>query len=1041
MASLVKAYKKRYPGGGEIVLRHDFQVIEEKTKVNVLTTRPPHNFIALEAVRTQELETRKTAIITATLNRAPLTEVTNTASLTRSKSLSTPKDDSRPVFKAYSPRIIRPATSSPSMGQHVSSQSPTSLPQPDQIGWEDFLFERLELHRQNVEYGRQTAQRHHSAYACDKSSQAEWLTLSEGQKSYFVERGKRIRSTSNSIDLPTQRLEHGAFWRFYYDGYFAVKAKTGTDPHHDFDEQRRRMEEWVNQWNNWNLTARKLLMDRVQVHITSALGRGIFDNLPKSNTTRSSLSRLDNAPSLKREMSPSLQTVKDASPQDDTVKKEEDLHGEAETGSREAGSAFVPLSMSELFDGRTPEQLEKSVEKGVQLLGDIQRTLQAQPSQDATQWLQALEKVHKQAVRSKTVIGVVGATGAGKSSVINAMLDEERLVPTNCMRACTAVVTEISYNYEDGAPYKAQIEFISRDDWQKMLKVMFQDLIDGSGQVSHECTNEDSESGIAYAQVKAVYPKLTKEEMEKVPIERLMEHDNVACLGTTRTIEADDALVFYKKLQQYVDSKEKNSALKEKGEKEKKKPWEMEFWPLIRVVRLHVKAPALATGAVIVDLPGVHDSNQARAAVAQGYMKQCTGLWIVAPITRAVDDKSAKNLLGDSFKRQLKMDGGYNAVTFICSKTDDISITEAQDSLGLEEELGPMWTKWDELRQKKTSLKRKIEGLKETKSDISAAMEAADEELEVWEKLQEQSSAGQEVFMPKPKSQKRKRVGKPSKPRKKVNYADPDTEDDLDQQSDDVDSDAGSDYASSNTSDDQREPLTEDDITNKITELRITKKEGRHERNKVDEEIKILRRQIEEVDKENEAIDALLSGKCISGRNEYSRGAIRQDYASGIRELDQELAEEADAAIFNPEVDARDYDEVARNLPVFCVSSRAYQKLKGRLPRDKMPPGFNHIDETEVPALQAHCIQLTGADRQASCRRFLNSMFQLLNSLRLWASNDGTGKNLSEGQLQREGQILNDRLTKLDSVSSSPSLLVVHESSNAGVLASHTDAP
>lgn len=31
-------------------------------------------------------------------------------------------------------------------------------------------------------------------------------------------------------------------------------------------------------------------------------------------------------------------------------------------------------------------------------------------------------------------------------------------------------------------------------------------------------------------------------------------------------------------------------------------------------------------------------------------MKACTGLWIVAPITRAVDDKTAKSLLGDSFR-------------------------------------------------------------------------------------------------------------------------------------------------------------------------------------------------------------------------------------------------------------------------------------------------------------------------------------------------------------------------------------------------------
>jgi len=50
------------------------------------------------------------------------------------------------------------------------------------------------------------------------------------------------------------------------------------------------------------------------------------------------------------------------------------------------------------------------------------------------------------------------------------------------------------------------------------------------------------------------------------------------------------------------------------------------------------------------------------------------GLWIVAPINRAVDDKAAKSLLGESFKRQLKYDGTYSRITFICSKTDDISV-------------------------------------------------------------------------------------------------------------------------------------------------------------------------------------------------------------------------------------------------------------------------------------------------------------------------------------------------------------------------------
>ena len=84
-----------------------------------------------------------------------------------------------------------------------------------------------------------------------------------------------------------------------------------------------------------------------------------------------------------------------------------------------------------------------------------------------------------------------------------------------------------------------------------------------------------------------------------------------------------------------------------------------------------VKSPALETGATIVDLPGVHDANAARAAVAEGYLKQCSGLWIVAPAIRAVGDKAAKNLLGESFKRQLKMDGGFNACVMIPLSVED----------------------------------------------------------------------------------------------------------------------------------------------------------------------------------------------------------------------------------------------------------------------------------------------------------------------------------------------------------------------------------
>lgn len=55
-----------------------------------------------------------------------------------------------------------------------------------------------------------------------------------------------------------------------------------------------------------------------------------------------------------------------------------------------------------------------------------------------------------------------------------------------------------------------------------------------------------------------------------------------------------------------------------------------------------VAVQVLSTGAVVVDLPGVRDANAARGAVAEKYMKSCNAVWIVADITRAVDNRTAK---------------------------------------------------------------------------------------------------------------------------------------------------------------------------------------------------------------------------------------------------------------------------------------------------------------------------------------------------------------------------------------------------------------
>ena len=700
------------------------------------------------------------------------------------------------------------------------------------------------------------------------------------------------------------------------------------------------------------------------------------------------------------------------------------------------------FQLASLLTDATPQILEAAVEASVELLNKIKGPLSEKMpnSPDAEQWITQIEALQKQAVKTRTVIGVVGNTGAGKSSVINAMLDEERLVPTNCMRACTACVTEISYNYQE-KPYVAEIEFIGMADWEKELKILFEDLLDGNGNVSKDCSNEDTDAGVAYAKIKAVYPHKTKEDIANSSIKTMLREVS-HILDSKRNLEETDSLIFYKKLQSFVDSKEKSTGKKDKdGKKEKK---EREFWPLIKVVRLYVKAPALSTGAVIVDLPGVHDANAARAAVAEGYMKQCTGLWIVAPINRAVDDKAAKSLLGESFKRQLKMDGGFSSVSFICSKTDDISLMEAQDSLGLDEQMIPSWEEIDRLSAKRKQLNKKLEEMKETKAVYEEVANDADEEIEVWETLKESVSEGKVTYAPPSKSadKKRKASSKQASSRKKAKKDSSDsedsefkeTDDEIEISDDDEEGDGGSSHSQNS------EPLTEGEVTAKLQELKNVKKDTRAQKKEITEQMSEIRKELIATKDAESKIESELSAMCISGRNKYSKGAIQQDFAAGIKELDQEIAAEEDEENFNPDNEVRDYDEVAKGLPVFCVSSRGkhsvspylcvwpkrtlildfftgYQKLQGRLRKEPHVPGFTNIEETEIPALQAHCEKLTETGRAANCRSFINKLSQLLNSLSLWASSDGTGAHLTAEQKAREARYLKKGFDGLERVS------------------------
>ncbi|KUJ18396.1 uncharacterized protein LY89DRAFT_781452 [Mollisia scopiformis] len=262
----------------------------------------------------------------------------------------------------------------------------------------------------------------------------------------------------------------------------------------------------------------------------------------------------------------------------------------------------------------------------------------------------------------RILIGVLGHTGAGKSSLINALVEQETIVPCNAMRASTSVVVEIAYNEskDPQSAFRAEVEFVTNDEWTDEFDILSSDIKNRSA--SEQLTmNSTTDAGLAFAKLSAVYPG--------VPISKVV-HMTPAELNRRY-----DLTEFSEAVNVYIDSSNKGTDADE-----------FVYWPLVRLVKVYIKSEILKNGLVLVDLPGLGDSNVGRTKVAEGYIKKLRHMWVVADIVRAIDDKVANELMSTSFKRRLLMDGRYheNFVTFIMTKTDQITTHEVIQSLGLD---------------------------------------------------------------------------------------------------------------------------------------------------------------------------------------------------------------------------------------------------------------------------------------------------------------------------------------------------------------------
>ncbi|TVY48098.1 Nuclear GTPase SLIP-GC [Lachnellula cervina] len=305
-------------------------------------------------------------------------------------------------------------------------------------------------------------------------------------------------------------------------------------------------------------------------------------------------------------------------------------------------------------------------------LRDIEAVLKTNLPQvpSSQRWLQRIDTIRENKRDCKVLIGLIGASGAGKSSLINALLEFEDLLPADDEKACTAVCVEIGYNHskDPSQIFLARVERITEDDLRVELVTLFKDVTD-------QAQNKDGDDGeidlhrnerikTAFQKLKCVYPYIdSPKDLKNYSVKSLLSHPNVKdILGKKEFISETTLKGFATKIKPFID----NSSSKEDGGEL------FSQWPLVKVVHLLVKSEVLKNGIVLVDLPGNMDTNLARGAIADAYQQRLKITCVVAPISRAATDKPAQDLLGNVRQRTLKLDNRFStdSLCFIVSKTD-----------------------------------------------------------------------------------------------------------------------------------------------------------------------------------------------------------------------------------------------------------------------------------------------------------------------------------------------------------------------------------
>jgi hypothetical protein len=633
---------------------------------------------------------------------------------------------------------------------------------------------------------------------------------------------------------------------------------------------------------------------------------------------------------------------------------EEDLASNAVLAHDDGDDPISEITTTNTSSSSTPHAKgEEAVAKSGKVLQDLSVLLQSNPDfcsnarhaeyqQDIQKFLASGQNL------PQTIIGVLGNTGVGKSSLLNALLEEAAVLPTSGSRGCTAAVVELRFNKDllnktkssSLVPvYCGKVEFIKLEDWGKELEVLVQECCTHDSKTVYArppMADSQPDAAAAWSKLNQVYGQGTMETYHgkaqnfvhtklwnDLRVRELLTPNNgldhntvlveVGSINPCSQLAKEMLLPFSKQSRKTRQTKTRfatefrkriNSYVYRKGNGD-----EPQTWPLIRVVKMTGPWPVLESGACLVDLPGVRDANAARAKVSQDYLQNCHQLWIVAPIQRAVDDGTARDLMGEQFKRRLLMDGQYGKLAFVCTQTDDCEATEIlQDHADVAQQVPGRWERLLEMQETILTFEAQLHELEQDKDE-----------------------------------------------------------------------------------------LLEAEAENSLRRVQKKKTDAQREVEKIEDKI-------EEVKQELWQEQRRLKSLCAQVRNEYSTACLQADFKSGFKELYRKdndndgipsngFANEEQASAALPD----DFQ-----LRVHCISSNDYLKLQGIKPSNDGPPNtFLTGDDTNIPALREFVHETTAEFHLSFAKTYVENASDLMDRVKLLATEAGDGSSAAARCLER----------------------------------------